>query len=67
MQILSRLLHRRHVNVPVLPPPRVPGHDRNDIAFLRSYDQELQKMFKQRMRALDLDAEVLGRQSPGDR
>ena len=66
MGILRSLICRREINVPPLPPPVVRGHDRNDIAHLRSYDKELQFMFRQRMRALDLDAEVLGRHHPGE-
>ena len=66
MRILRRLVSRRDVGVPALPPPEIRGHDRNDVAHLRSYDKELQHMFRQRMQALDLDAEVLGRQRPGE-
>lgn len=67
MEILRRLVCRRDVGIPPLPPLHVKGYDRNEVAHLRSYDRELQSMFQQRMRALDLDADVLGRQSPGER
>lgn len=67
MRILKCLVHRRDTGVPALPPPEIRGYDRNDVAHLRSYDRELQKLFQQRMRSLDLDADVLGRHSPGER
>lgn len=54
MRLIKRILQRQDVR-PFLPPPEVPGHDRNEVQYLRAFDKEL------RVRALDLEAEVLGR------
>lgn len=58
MRLLQKVFHRKVVDVPRLPEPNVPYYDRNQIEHLTAYDNEI------RVRALDIDGRVIGRQRP---
>jgi hypothetical protein len=58
MRILRSFMKRKDVNIPPLPVVNVPAFDRNHLESLTAYDKEL------RMRALDLDIDILGHRDP---
>jgi hypothetical protein len=57
MDLVKRIFTKKDIEPRELIPPSVPSHDRNEVAHFRAYDRELQF----RSRALEIEAELLGR------